>query len=268
VRQFWIEHGIACRKIGAEMGRQLGSPTVTNVWIPDGAKEAPVDRKGPRERLEASLDALFKEEIDERFHLDALESKLFGIGSESYVVGSHEFYLGYATKRQKLYCLDAGHFHPTESVADKISSVLLYVPQILLHVSRGVRWDSDHVVLLDDETQNIANELVRGDVLDRVHIGLDYFDASINRLAAWVIGARNMRKALLRALLEPRDRLRKAESEWDFTTRLALFEELKSMPWSAVWDHYCASRDVPVGLEWLDPVKRYENATFAKRDAL
>jgi L-rhamnose isomerase len=265
VRQFWIEHGIACRKIGAEMGRQLGSPTVTNVWIPDGAKEAPVDRKGPRERLEASLDALFKEEIDERFHLDALESKLFGIGSESYVVGSHEFYLGYATKRQKLYCLDAGHFHPTESVADKISSVLLYVPQILLHVSRGVRWDSDHVVLLDDPTKAIMEELARGDYLSRTHIGLDYFDASINRVAAWTIGARNALKALLIALLEPLPRLRQLEAEGDNTSRLALLEETKTLPFGAVWNEYLRRHNAPDGDAWLKEVKKYEKDVLSKR---
>ena len=265
VRQFWIEHGIACRKIGAEMGRQLGSPTVTNVWIPDGAKDTPVDRKGPRERLEASLDALFKDEIDKRFHLDAVESKLFGIGSESYVVGSHEFYLGYAAKKQKLYCLDAGHFHPTENIADKISSVLLYVPEILLHVSRGVRWDSDHVVLLDDPTKAIMEELVRGDYLSRTHIGLDYFDASINRVAAWTIGARNALKALLIALLEPSAQLRELEAAGDNTSRLALLEENKSLPFGAVWSEYLRRHNVPEGDAWLKEVKSYEKNVLSKR---
>jgi L-rhamnose isomerase len=265
VRQFWIEHGIACRKIGAEMGRQLGSTTVTNVWIPDGAKDTPVDRKGPRERLEASLDVLFKEEIDPKFHLDAVESKLFGIGSESYVVGSHEFYLGYATKRQKLYCLDAGHFHPTESLADKISSVLLYVPEILLHVSRGVRWDSDHVVLLDDPTKAIMEELVRGDFLSRTHIGLDYFDASINRVAAWVIGARSALKALLIALLEPTAKLRELEAAGDNTSRLALLEEAKTLPFGIVWDEYLRRQNVPSGDSWLKEVKAYESTVLSRR---
>jgi L-rhamnose isomerase len=239
-----------------------------DIWVPDGFKDQPADKYAPRRRLMESLDAIFAEPLPKAFHRDAVEGKLFGIGAESCTIGSNEFYLAYAISRKVLLCLDAGHFHPTESIADKLSAVLPFVDEMLLHVSRPVRWDSDHVVLLDDETQAIANELVRGDVLDRVHIGLDYFDASINRLAAWVIGARNMRKALLRALLEPRGLLRKAESNWDFTTRLALFEEQKSMPWSAVWDYYCASRDVPVGLKWLDPIRRYETSTFAKRDAL
>jgi L-rhamnose isomerase len=265
VRQFWIEHGIACRKIGAEMGRQLGSPTVTNVWIPDGAKDTPVDRKGPRERLEAALDAIFKEEIDPRLHLDAVESKLFGLGSESYVVGSHEFYLGYATRRRKLYCLDAGHFHPTESLADKISSVLFSVPGILLHVSRGVRWDSDHVVLLDDPTKAIMEELVRGDFLSRTHIGLDYFDASINRVAAWVIGARSVFKALLLALLEPTAKLRELENTGDFTSRLVLLEEIKTLPFGAVWNECLRRHNVPGDETWLKEVKAYERNVLSTR---
>jgi L-rhamnose isomerase len=265
VRQFWIEHGIACRKIGAEMGKQLGSVTVTNIWIPDGAKEIPVDRTGPRARLEASLDAIFKEEIDPTTHLDAVESKLFGIGSESYVVGSHEFYLGYAATRHKLYCLDAGHFHPTESLADKISSVLRFVPEILLHVSRGVRWDSDHVVLLDDPTKAIMEELVRGDYLARTHIGLDYFDASINRLAAWVIGARSALKALLIALLEPTAILRELEASGDYTSRLALLEDLKTVPFGVVWDEYLRRQNVPGAHEWLAEIKTYEKKVLAGR---
>jgi L-rhamnose isomerase len=265
VRQFWIEHGIACRKIGADMGKKLGSVTVTNVWIPDGTKDLPIDRKGPRERLEASLDAIFKEKLDPKVHLDAVESKLFGIGSESYVVGSHEFYLGYAAKHQKLYCLDAGHFHPTENLADKISSVLLHVPEILLHVSRGVRWDSDHVVLLDDPTKAIMEELVRGDFLPRTHIGLDYFDASINRIAAWVIGARSALKALLLALLEPTSKLRKLEDDGDNTSRLALLEEVKTLPFGAVWDEYLRRQNVPGAQEWLQEIKAYERKVLAGR---
>jgi L-rhamnose isomerase len=265
IRQFWIDHGIACRKIGAEMGRQLGSATVTNVWIPDGCKDIPIDRKGPRERLETSLDAIFKEKLDPQFHLDAVESKLFGIGSESYVVGSHEFYLGYATKHQKVYCLDAGHFHPTENLADKISSILLYVPEILLHVSRGVRWDSDHVVLLDDPTKGIMEELVRGDYLARTHIGLDYFDASINRIAAWVIGSRSALKALLLALLEPTAKLREVEAAGDTTSRLALLEETKSLPFGVVWDEYLRRHNVPTGEAWLKQVKAYENRVLSRR---
>ena len=247
------------------MGRQLGSTTVTNVWIPDGSKDLPVDRKGPRRRLEASLDAIFNESIDPRHHLDAVECKLFGIGSESYVVGSHEFYTGYAVKNQKLLCLDAGHFHPTESLADKISSSLQFVPELLLHVSRGVRWDSDHVVLLDDPTKAIMEELVRGDFLGRTHIGLDFFDASINRIAAWVIGTRSTLKALLIALLEPIEQLRTAEQAGDFTTRLALLEEAKTLPAGAVWDEHCRRQNVPVGPAWLAEVKAYEKAHLAAR---
>ena len=265
IRRFWIEHGIACRQIGAAMGRELGTPCVTNVWIPDGLKDLPVDRKGPRLRLIESLDAIFAEPLDPRHNLDAVESKLFGIGSECYVVGSHEFYLGYAVSRGKLLCLDAGHFHPTEVISDKISAVLAWVDRLLLHVSRGVRWDSDHVVILSDELQAIAQELVRGDFLGRVHIGLDFFDASINRVAAWVIGTRAMLKALLMALLEPIDTLRRLEAEGDFTARLAQLEELKSLPWAAVWDHYCLRESVPVGNAWLDEVRRYEQAVLSKR---
>jgi L-rhamnose isomerase len=265
VRKFWIEHGIACRRIGAEFGRQLGTATVTNLWIPDGSKEVPIDRKGPRERLKTSLDAIFKDEYDSRFHLDAVESKLFGIGSESYVVGSHEFYFGYAAKHQLLYCLDAGHFHPTETIADKISAMLMFVPELLLHVSRGVRWDSDHVVILDDPTRATMEALVRGSYLDRVHIGLDYFDASINRIAAWVIGARSTQKALLLALLEPLDRLRRFEAEGDTTSRMALLEETKTLPFGEVWNEFCRRQDVPAGFDWMDTVKRYEAEVSLKR---
>ncbi len=265
VRNFWIEHGIACRNIAAEAGRQLGSPTITNFWIPDGSKDLLIDRKGPRERLEKSLDAIFKSPISPEFNRDAVECKLFGIGSESYVVGSHEFYMGYATTRQKILCLDAGHFHPTESLADKISSVLQFVPEILLHVSRGVRWDSDHVVLLDDATRAIAEEIVRGDFLERTHIGLDFFDASINRVAAWVIGTRSAIKALLLALLEPTPRLRALERDGDFTSRLALLEELKSLPFGAVWEEYCRRQNTPSGGAWIEQVKAYERNVLAQR---
>ena len=265
VRKFWIEHCQRSREIGAAMGKALGSPCVTNVWIPDGYKDSPADRKAPRERLAKSLDAIFKKPLNAKHNLDAVEPKLFGIGSESYVTGSHEFYLGYAISRQKLLCLDAGHFHPTEGIADKICSVLQYVPRLLLHVSRGVRWDSDHVVTFTDELQAIAHELVRGDFLDRVHLGLDYFDASINRVAAWVIGTRNFQKALLLALLAPSTRLREAEAAGDFTTRLALQEEAKSMPFGAVWDFACEQAGVPVGEAWLEEVKKYEMEVLAIR---
>jgi len=265
IRDFWIEHGIACRKIGAEMGKQFGTTTVTNVWIPDSYKDIPADRVAPRARLADSLDKIFAESIDPKLHLDAVESKLFGIGGESYTVGSHEFYMGYAVSRQKLLCLDAGHFHPTEMISDKISSVMMFCPELLLHVSRPVRWDSDHVVCFDDELQQIAKELVRSGKLDKVHIGLDFFDASINRVAAWVIGTRNMAKALLFAMLEPIDTLRAAELDMDFTKRLVLFEELKSLPWSAVWDYYCMKQDVPVGMAWFDEVKQYEQDVLSNR---
>jgi L-rhamnose isomerase len=265
IRDFWIEHGICCRKIGAEMGRQLGSTTVTNVWIPDGYKDIPVDRTGPRERLTDSLDKIFAEPIDPKFQLDAVEAKLFGIGAESYTAGSHEYYLAYAVSRQKILTLDAGHFHPTEVISDKISCVLMFCPGLLLHVSRPVRWDSDHVVILDDELQAIAKELVRSGKLGRIHIGLDYFDASINRVAAWVIGTRNMLKALLIAQLEPTAALRDAELKMDFTERLAMLEEQKSLPWAAVWDHYCLQKGVPVGRAWFDEIRKYETNVLAKR---
>jgi len=265
VRRFWVEHGIACRRIGAAIGKALGSPCVTNVWIPDGYKDIPADRLTPRLILQKSLDELFAEPLDPSLNRDSVESKLFGIGSESYVVGSHEFYLGYAVKNGKLLCLDAGHFHPTETISDKISSVLLYVPELLLHVSRGVRWDSDHVVILSDELRAIAEELVRGGFLDRVHIGLDFFDASINRVAAWVIGTRCMLKALLIALLEPSDRLREMEASGDFTGRLALMEELKTLPFGAVWDCYCERQGVPTGPAWLEDVRRYEREVLLDR---
>lgn len=265
IRQFWIEHGIACRRIGAAIGSALGSPCVTNTWIPDGMKDLPVDRKGPRERLAAALDAIFAGDLDPAHNLDAVESKLFGIGSESYVVGSHEFYLGYAISRKKLLCLDAGHFHPTEVISDKISAVLEFLDRLLLHVSRGVRWDSDHVVILSDELRATAQELVRGGYLGRVHVGLDFFDASINRVAAWVIGTRAMLKALLLALLEPIELLRRLEREGDFTARLSVLEEVKTLPAGAVWDYYCLRSEVPPGGAWLDRVRQYEAEVLSKR---
>jgi L-rhamnose isomerase len=263
IRDYWIGHGQACRRIGAEIGRQLGSPCVTNVWIPDGSKDLPADRKGPRQRLEASLDVLFSEAIDPKHNLDAVECKLFGIGSESYVVGSHEFYMGYAVKNQKLLCLDAGHFHPTEQLADKISSVLQFVPELLLHVSRGVRWDSDHVVLLDDPTIAIMEELVRGDFLGRTHIGLDFFDASINRIAAWVIGTRSAQKALLLALLQPIKAMQAAEQSGSNWERLALMEESKTLPTGAVWEEFSRRNDVPA--DWMTEVRSYEKNVLSKR---
>ncbi len=265
IRQFWVEHGIACRKIGAAMGKALDKPTITNIWIPDGYKDIPDDRTSPRQILRKSLDEIFAEPIDPKHNLDAVESKLFGIGAESYTTGSHEFYLGYAIANNKILCLDAGHYHPTEVVSDKISAVLGFVDQLLLHVSRPVRWDSDHVVILDDELKAIAQQLVRGDFLDRVHIGLDFFDASINRVAAWVIGTRCMIKALLMALLEPFDKLRQLELSGDFTSRLALGEEIKTLPFGAVWDYYCLKSGVPVQSAWIDDVKKYEKGISSKR---
>ena len=265
VRSFWVEHGIVCRKIGAAIGKQLGTPCITNLWIPDGYKDVPVDRKGPRRRLKQSLDEIFAEPMDRNCLLDAVESKLFGIGSESYVVGSHEFYLSYALENKTLLCLDTGHFHPTEVVSDKISSVLTFLDEILLHVSRGIRWDSDHVVILSDELRAIAQQIVRGDYLQRVHIGLDFFDASINRIAAWVIGTRCMIKALLIALLEPVTMLREIELADNYTERLAMLEELKTMPFGAVWDYYCTKMEVPPGPDWLKEVKDYEAKVTNKR---
>lgn len=265
IRQFWIAHGQACRRIGAEMGRRLGTPCVTNIWIPDGSKDLPFDRRGPRERLLEALDAILAEPPDPAHLLDSVESKLFGIGSECYVAGSHEFYFGYAMRKGILYCLDAGHFHPTESLADKISAMLLFLPGLLLHLSRGVRWDSDHVVLLDDPTRAIMQEVVRCGALDCTHIGLDYFDASINRVAAWVLGARSALKALLLALLEPAARLRGAEEAGDFTARLATLEDAHSLPWGAVWEEFCRREDTPGDGTWLAEVKAYEAAVLARR---
>src|SRR5512135_606250 len=265
IRRFWIEHGIRCREIGAAFGKELGKSCLTNLWIPDGMKDTPADRKGPRERLVEALDEVFRKKIDPKLNVDSVEGKLFGIGSESYVVGSHEFYLGYAVSRRKLICLDAGHYHPTEGIADKISSVLLYLPEIALHVSRGVRWDSDHVVTLTDDLQAIAQEIVWGGNAGRVRIGLDYFDASINRVAAWVIGSRNMCKALLLALVAPIQKLKQVEAEGDYTSRLALMEDAKVLPFGPVWDYYCQKLGVPVGNAWLADVKSYEKQVLSKR---
>lgn len=265
IRQFWIDHCKASRRIGAYFGEQLGQTCVTNVWVPDGFKDNPVDRMTPRKRLKASLDEVFAEPIDPKYNLDAVESKLFGLGSEAYVVGSHEFYMGYGLQNDKLICLDAGHFHPTEVISNKLSSLALFTSGILLHVSRPMRWDSDHVVIMDDELLEIGRELVRHDLLGTTHIGLDFFDASINRVAAWVVGTRNTIKALLRAMLEPVETLKKAELEGDYTTRLALTEEFKSYPFGAIWDYYCASKGVPVREQWIAVVKEYEQNVLLQR---
>ncbi len=265
IREFWVEHAMACRKIAEHIGKEQGDPCVINLWIPDGFKDIPIDRKRSRELLKDSLDKIFSEKIDKKYLLDAVESKLFGIGTESCVIGSHEFYLGYAIEKGIMLCLDAGHYHPTEVISDKISSVLLYLDEILLHVSRPVRWDSDHVVILSDELRAIAQEVVRGDYLDRVHIGLDFFDASINRIATYVIGTRCVLKALLIAMLEPSEKLRQMEMDGDYTSRLAMLEELKTLPFGSVWDYYCLQANVPVGDEWLKEVKEYEKQVTGKR---
>jgi L-rhamnose isomerase len=266
IRHFWIAHGAACRRIAGTFGAALGTPAIVNHWVPDGMKDTPIDRSGPRERLAESLDAILDETIPPERARDAVEGKLFGIGLESYTVGSHEFYFGYAMSRQIIYTLDMGHYHPTESVADKLSAVLVYLPEVLLHVSRGVRWDSDHVVTMTDDLGALAHELVRGGYLPRTHIGLDYFDASINRVAAWVIGCRNVVKALLAAMLEPTERLRAAEAAGDFTARLALLEDSRTLPLGAVWDYYCARSAVPPREAWLDEIRQYERQVLATRD--
>jgi L-rhamnose isomerase len=265
IREFWIAHGVACRRIGAAMGQALGTPCVTNVWIPDGMKDTPADRASPRARLAESLDAMFATAIDPSLNLDSIEGKLFGIGCESYTVGSHEFYLGYAAAHRMRMTLDTGHYHPTETIADKLSAVLSFLPAIVLHISRGVRWDSDHVVVAGDDVDAIAQELIRGDFLRRTHIGLDYFDASINRVAAWIIGARSVIRALLRGMLEPSDRLRELENAGDYTSRLALQEAVKQLPFAAVWDRYCETAGVPSDRAWIRDVKRYEQTVMAPR---
>ena len=265
IRDFWIAHGVACRRIGAAMGAALGTPCVTNLWIPDGMKDTPADRSSPRARLTESLDAVFAEPINASLNLDSIEGKLFGIGCESYTVGSHEFYLGYAASRRMRLTLDTGHYHPTETIADKISAVLAFLPAIVVHVSRGVRWDSDHVVVANDDVDAIAQEVVRGGFLDRTHIGLDYFDASINRVAAWIIGARSVIRALLRAMLEPAARLRELENAGDYTSRLALQEAIKQLPFAAVWERYCEVAGVPSDQSWIGDVKRYEQTVMASR---
>ena len=264
IRDFWIEHGIACRKIAAAMGKALGTPAVMNTWIPDGFKDVTVDRAAARKRLIGSLDAVFAEKISPKYMRDAVESKLFGIGVESCTVGSNEFYLGYAVRNHLMLCLDSGHFHPTEVISDKISSVLLFVDEILLHVSRPVRWDSDHVVLFDDELQNIAAEIVRNDYR-KVHIGLDYFDGTINRIAAWTIGTRNMQKALLAALLLPQKELAALEKKASNTRKLALLEECKMLPLSAVYDHFCEKNGVPAGFDFMGEIDAYEKKVLSKR---
>lgn len=265
IRQFWIDHCIASRRIGEYFGRELGTPCLTNIWIPDGYKDVPSDRLTPRKRLKESLDKIFAAEVDEQLNIDAVESKLFGIGSEAFVVGSHEFYMNYASKNNKLCLLDTGHYHPTEMVSNKISAMLLFNEKLALHVSRPVRWDSDHVVTFDDELKEIALEIVRNDALDQVMIGLDFFDASINRVAAWTIGTRNMIKALLYGMLMPNEQLKELQEKGDFTRRLALIEEFKTYPFGAIWDYYCEVMDVPVKEQWLEDIADYEQTVLSSR---
>jgi len=265
VREFWVNHALRAREIGEAIGKALGSPCIVDLWIPDGAKDLPADRLSPRAFLKESLDRIFEKKPDPRLMKDAVEGKLFGIGSESYVVGSHEFYLGYAVKNDVMLCIDLGHYHPTESVADKVSTVLLFSRELLLHMSRGVRWDSDHVVTLGDDVKAVASEIGRADAWGRVHLALDYFDASINRIAAWVIGARATLKAVLCALLEPAALLKKEEAAGNTTARLALMEEIKSLPFGAVWNRYCLTAGVPAGAAWMGRVTDYEKAVLSGR---
>jgi len=266
IRSFWIEHCIRCRQISAEIGKQLGTPCIHNLWIPDGSKDIPVDRLGHRTLLRNSLDQIYQEHLDSNFMLDAIEGKLFGIGSEAFVVGSHDFYLSYALKHNKILTLDMGHYHPTESVADKISAILPFTNQLMLHISRGIRWDSDHIVILNDEVLALAEELVRTNQLENVHLGLDFFDASVNRLGAWIIGVRSTFKALLIAFLQPISTLRGYEEKGQNFQRLALLEELKSFPWGAVWDEYCRRMHVPVGTEWFTVIENYERNVLHQRN--
>lgn len=265
IRKFWIEHGIASRKISEYFGREIGETSVNNLWIPDGFKDIPVNRAKKRETLAQSYAEIFEEKLDEKYTLDSVESKVFGIGVESCTIGSQEFYMGCAMKHHKLITLDTGHFHPTELVSDKISSTLQYLDGVMLHVSRPVRWDSDHVVIFDDELKTIASEIKRGGYEDRVHIGLDFFDGSINRIACWAIGTRNMQKALLWAALEPVKMLQKFEAEGDFTSRLAYLEEYKTLPFGLVWKAYCDMENVPDGDTWIAQMKKYEADVLSNR---
>lgn len=265
IREFWKEHLRRCRRIAAEIGRQQGSPCVHNIWFPDGEKDKTVSRFAHRQLMKEALDDVLSEKISSEYLKDCVECKLFGIGSESYVVGSHEFYMGYAVKNNMMLTLDAGHFHPTESIADKISSMLLFVPELNLHVSRPERWDSDHVVTMTDELMALTQEIVRSGHADRVNVGLDYFDASINRIGAYVVGIRSTQKAMLQALLEPTEKLREFELQDKNFQRLAYLEELKSMPWIAVYNYYCQQQAVPVGDAYINDIQEYEDQVTSKR---
>ncbi|MDT2836695.1 L-rhamnose isomerase [Enterococcus durans] len=266
VRDFWIEHGKRSRKVAEYLGKETGQTCINNFWMPDGMKDNPIDRYTPRKRMMESLDEIFTEDLNEEYTQEAVESKLFGLGAEAYTVGSHEFYMGYGLTRNKLICLDAGHFHPTEVISNKLSSLALFSKGIMLHVSRPVRWDSDHVVIMDDELQEIGKELVRNDLLGKTNIGLDFFDATINRIAAWVVGTRNTQKALLKAMLEPTEDLKAIELDFDYTKRIVLTEELKDFPYADVWNYFCALNNVPVGMDWYEEVKNYEKDVLALRN--
>ncbi|MHA2007038.1 MAG: L-rhamnose isomerase [Promethearchaeota archaeon] len=265
VRQYWIEHVCRCRKISAEIGKQLKSPCIHNIWIPDGLKDIPVDRRGYRELLKNSLDEIFQDKYPASVIKDTIEGKLFGIGSEAYVVGSHEFYLSYAIANQMMLTLDTGHFHPTESTADKISAILPFIPELMLHISRGIRWDSDHVVILSDELIQLTEEIVRSREMDKIYLGLDYFDASINRVGAWVIGTRAVQKSLLYALLQPWDVIKEYEENGKYFQRLVFLEELKTFPFGAVWDYFCLKNKIPVGYSWVEIIENYEETELKKR---
>ena len=266
IRKYWIEHGIQSRKIAEYFGKELGQTACNNHWVPDGFKDIPVNRAKKREQLAASYDEIFAYQTDDKYLLDAVESKVFGIGAESCTIGSHEFYMGCAMKHKKLLTLDTGHFHPTEVVSDKLSASLQYLNGVMLHVSRPVRWDSDHVVIFDDELKAITTEIKRGGYEKRVHIGLDFFDGSINRIACWAIGSRNMQKALLWAALEPVAMLQKFEAEGDFTSRLAYLEEIKTLPFGLVWNAYFDMQGVPAGDTWIPEMKKYEASVLAERN--
>ena len=265
IRQFWINHVTRCRAIAAEFGKELGSPCFHNLWIPDGSKDTEIDRSGYRQRLKDSLDEIYATRYELSLLRDSVESKLFGIGSESFVVGSHDFYLSYALKNNLMICLDMGHFHPTESVADKISAILAFSNGIVLHISRGVRWDSDHVPVLDDPMSDVAHEIVRCKALDRVHLALDFFDASINRVGAWVTGARTVLKSILIALLEPYEKLLAYENDANLFARLALLEEMKTMPFGWVWDEFCRRQNVPMHEAWIAEIIKYEHDVLRHR---
>lgn len=268
VRKFWIEHGIRCRKVGAYFAERTGKPCVINHWTPDGDKEVPIDTISPRLRMKDSYDQIFEATKDVKNVIDGIESKVFGIGAESYTVGSHEFCMGYVMSKNKdhiILTLDTGHYHPTEVVSAKLSSVFTFLDSVLLHVSRPIRWDSDHVVAFDDETRAIMDELVRLGKLENTYIATDFFDASINRIVAWVTGLRNTRKAMLNALLQPVDTMKELEAKGDLSARLAYVQEFKAMPFSLVWDYYCATKNASVGLEWLEQVRKYEKDVLSKR---